>query len=47
MIEDIPETQFSLDDSPLGQVGKFKCGCGQLLSQKIEMEQHAFKCKFM
>ena len=28
MIDDIPETQFSLEDSPLGQVGKFRCGCG-------------------
>ena len=32
MIEDIPETEFSLDDSPLGQAKKFKCGCGKFLS---------------
>lgn len=33
---DIPETQFSLDDSPLGQASKFKCGCGKFLSQVTE-----------
>jgi len=28
MMDDIPETEFSLEDSPLGQGNKFKCGCG-------------------
>ena len=37
MIEDIPETQFSLDDSPLGQANKFKCGCGKFFSRVEEM----------
>lgn len=36
MIDDIPETQFSLDDSPLGQASKFKCGCGKFLSKPVE-----------
>lgn len=36
MIDDIPETQFSLDDSPLGQANKFKCGCGKFFSRVEE-----------
>jgi hypothetical protein len=36
MIDDIPETSFSLADSPLGQADKFKCGCGKFLSKISE-----------
>jgi len=36
MIDDIPETSLSLDDSPLGQANKFKCGCGKFFSKTVE-----------
>ena len=38
MIEDIPETQFSLDDSPLGQANKFRCGCGKFFGAPHELQ---------
>ena len=47
MIEDIPETSLSLDDSPLGQANKFKRGCGKFLSKIAEFKAHSYECKFM
>jgi len=47
MIDDIPETSLSLDDSPLGQANKFKCGCGKFLSKISEFQSHSYECKFM
>lgn len=47
MIDDMPETQFSLDDSPLGQANKFKCGCGKFFSRVAEFQSHSYECKFM
>lgn len=45
-MDDIDETGFSLEDSPLNQ-NKFSCKCGKSISRKQDLESHSFECKHM